>query len=1253
MAKREVELQSGSMTVTDHGTMSACRQVYSLAKKNKLIPILGVEGFFRDDNCSILSEGGIERDEEGTTKEYNKYYHCTIHFRDQEAYETGARILSEADAVAERHGSERKPMFNWAQLEEIGAKNTTITSSCLVGMVQRHLLADRPDLAIQYYEKLRSVVRPGSFLVELFPHRTDKQWVKGVFIKVEGQEKPIRYHFEKRIKVEVNGKLEETSAEEFAKKWYKKTPEKAVLVQHMYYRKWQDFEEGPRLILNVEQIQDFVQNECSDWAPNGDSQRGTNEFLYRLARRYGDLILISDDSHFAHPDDKVVQDIRLLSLTGGKDSWRFYGSYHRQSSAEAYEYFKREMGTTEAEFESWVENSKQWADGFKDFKFVDRKELPTKFYPKETLEHTFSLINKHGRMNWSDPVMCDRLEAEIRMLHENGVIDLLPYFFTLEEAVSYCIAQGRYTGAGRGSAAGLLLSYVLGITHINPLKYDLSRERFLTEDRIKGGKLPDIDQDLAERDLIINPDTGWLKKRFGDHYAQISTDTQLRLKSSIKDVHRVRSGYVLPEIEALTKKMPIPPQGISDRDFVFGYKDSNGDKVRGISETDPALMQYIDNFPEEWAIVCKCLGITRNKSRHACAYVVANEPIHNFLPLTTVSDYRVTQYTASWVEEAGGIKMDFLGLNTLKDIEACVRLVQERAGYVQKDETIGGIKVPGMYVIPDLEEAGGQLLSVWDLPEDQPVFKDICSGNTPTVFQFNTPAARQWLTQAFWNNGDYALKSIEGISAFTALDRPGPLDAKVSEGGVERNMLEEFAARARGEKPIGNNDILDKMFPETYGIIVYQEQLQKAFQVIGKTTGTEADNFRIHISKKKMSEVMKDKDLFMPGAIETVGEQEAQRLWDMMETFGQYGFNKSHAVCYAYTGYVCAWLKRYYPLEWWTAVLRNAERNEVNNNFWQYCGHLIDPPDIKLSGDTFEIQNERIRAPLSLLNGIGPTAHEELLSGRPYDNLADFLAKLYQRRKERGTVVVKKKEKKDRKTKEVTVTEEKFLKLGRSALNKTIIAKLIISGSMDSFFPEGLGVPEKMNLFFETKAQVEGKKKPDEIDMKFINITALQRYVMRKEILPAFADPLAPLVANLNLDNFGEQDGRYFFKLAKEFQGSKLIPVVSGDQLRMLEGKAELLSPIKVAVAAYVYEVKRFWQNKAVKVSFEVDGERFEYNKWPSGKDRKPVKVPEGCEKAVCLLTLTRFNESKPFTLDDIEVVQTATSDLPEEASAE
>jgi DNA polymerase III alpha subunit len=526
-AKKEKELGTGVITCTDHGSLAAVCKVAALAKKYGLIAIPGLEAYFRDDSCPILTKLGVMKTDDvprgcdkdkwelehptGNFVKYNKYYHLTLGFRDYNAYLKSVKLLSNADDRAERHGSERKPLFDWNDIEEIAATNTTLGSGCLVGMVSRHLIKQDSTVKLAaakaYFERLLHLFKD-RFFIEVFPHVCSHNYVSGVFVTYtldKNNPTPViqKYYTGKLIKTLESGEI---TTESLAKKWNSKNPQTIVAVKN--YRVWEDLP-SPRYVLDVVLKNGFFQNECSPASPDGDIQWGVNKFMMGMAKKYNIPILISDDSHFCDASQKIVQDVKLAQMDkwDSGSSWRFYESYHRQTSAEAYAYFNKQHNIQEKEFESWVDNAKQWADGFKNFKFDNTVQLPTKFFPKDTLAYTKELIQKYGRMPKNDPRYMARLKQEIELFHNNGVIDLLPYFWIDEEINRIYANQGILTGCGRGSAAGVLLSYLIGVTAIDPIKYDLSLDRFLTKDRIKSGKYPDIDLDFPSRDLLCGQET--------------------------------------------------------------------------------------------------------------------------------------------------------------------------------------------------------------------------------------------------------------------------------------------------------------------------------------------------------------------------------------------------------------------------------------------------------------------------------------------------------------------------------------------------------------------------------------------------------------------------------------------------------------------------------------------------------------------------------------------------------------------------
>jgi DNA polymerase III alpha subunit len=1266
-AKREVELGTGAITCTDHGWMGACSDTYELAKKHSLTPILGVEAYLRDDDCDILKKHGIEKDEKGTFASYNKYYHLCIHCKNQQAYSALSERLSWASINrSEKHGSEKKPLFSWSDLEMLGEYDVTMTSGCLIGVVGRHFQQHgRADIAEDYYQRLRGLVKPGNFYVEVFPHKCTHYWESAVYLTFEDGTKR-RFRPEKRIRVNGDkGPLEPTAVE--LSKMFKKLGENVTLTAVKNYRTWDDEKEIKR-IVEINAVEGFQENECKPWSPTPDYQKGVNEMLVHFAKKYGDKIIISDDAHYAYAEDKAIQDMKLTSSGG---TWKFHNTYNRMSSDEARETLMHTLGIDERTFEEWIDNSHEFKSQFKDFKFVDKVQLPVSRYPADTLSHLRTLIAKHGRMDWNNAAMRERLQKEIELFHKNGTIDLLPYFFLAEEVIDVYRQRRLMTGPGRGSSSGTIISYLLGITHIDPLRFDLSLDRFITLDRIKSGKLPDIDMDLPDRDVLMDPQNGWLVKEFGDKAAAIATKTSLRLKSSIKDVMRSKYGKVPGEIEVLCNRIPLPPQGIDDASWVFGYHSDDGKEVKGLFEESEDLRNFAAQYPEEWEVVKGALGIARGFSRHASAWVLSEVPIHTFAPVTEISGYRTTQYTMGGVEARGGLKMDFLGLACLKDLQDCVDFLQKKnGGLITEDQIINGIKVPGHFCVP----IKGQLYSIWDLPEDQAVLRDVAEGKTETVFQLNTKSAIKWLKEfnhwADEENGKKAISSVMDIANFTALDRPGPLDAEVTDPETKRsfNMLQEYARRARGLKPIGEVPALTELLPETYGVLVTQEGLEKAYRVLTECTGAEATDFRGNVAKKKMDKVEKAYPKFMERAGAKIGPIEAQKVWDQMITFGRYGFCKAHAVDYAHIAYACAYFKKHFPLEWWCAVLKNADKKEIVEKFWKFCKNYVNPPDIQFSGAVFEIQGNKIRAPLSFLQGVGPKAHEELVEGRPYTDIAGFCQKIRDRKVAKAVPSIDKETGEPKRDKQGNVK----MRLGRSALGAGVVNKLICSGVMDSLFDPDILLVDKLYKYLEISSRLDGKK-TFKLDPKWTSIDGIDQYQIMKEILPISAVSLHAVMKNF--PHFGVEEIRrgdnVSYKLTnppdeiKEvFKYYKLPQFPEG--LHLLEGNAmEYFNtdfPIEtgtrwlIGTFAFIVSDRRFkyaeGKKEAMDLTIDSSGYLFNAVMWPE-QDTGKLKGPkEDLTNTICFVILSRYRQDRPATIQAVHVIRAAQGTESEEESS-
>lgn len=1259
--EREIELETGAVTATDHGFMGACSEIYDLAKKNKLVPILGMESYLRDDNCPILAAHGIEK-EDDKFAHYNKYYHFCVHCMNEKAYNALSVRLSDAfEKRGEKHGSEIKPIFTWEDVEELGQYDLTMSSGCLIGVSARHLMSERPDIAEAYYQKMRSCVKPGNFIVEIFPHVCDQYFEKGVFLTF-GDGSRRKFSWTKKLRIECEGKALEIPADEFSKNYKKMIG--PVLVAYKHYHKWIDL--PPQSVISAESIEGFLENECRDWAGGSDYQKGANQFMLRMASKYGDKILVSDDSHY-HTESR--HEVQTMKLTANGGNWSFANNYARMSSQKAFETLKYTLGITEKQFEEWVDNSYEFRDKFKDFKFSDKIQLPTSRYPSDTVSHLKTLINKHGRMKWHDRRWTSRLAQEIELFKNNGTIDLLPYFFLSEEAIDQYNQRGLLTGPGRGSSGGVAIAYLLGITHVDPIENNLSLDRFITVDRIRSGKLPDIDMDLGNVDILKDPKTGWLEQEFGNKSATIATATTLRLKSSIKDAMRSRYGHVSSEVERLCSTIPNPPQGITDAAFLWGYTSEDGKEVKGFWDESENLRAFAESEPKVWEIVKSCLGITRSFSRHASATILSEIPVKEFLPTMLISGVRTTQYTMTGVEARGGLKMDFLGLSTLNDIQDCIEAVQERhGGKVIESKVIDGIKVLPHMCVP----FGGEYRSVWNLPEEMGVFKDVCAGNTETVFQLSTQSAIKWLAEFKQPlvDGLPAISTKDGIATFTALDRPGPLDAFVTDNENNKwNMLQEYARRARGEKATGEVKALSAMLKETFGVLVMQEQLQYVYQQLTDCDGIKATEFRTNIAKKKMEKVQAAYGEFIEKATPKVGSAAAKEIFEQLQVFGRYGFCRAHARNYGEIAYVCAFLKHFYPLEWWTSVLKNASKEKIVEKLWKHVSDRVLEPDVQLSGEFFQIEGDKIRAPLSFLTGVGPQAHKELVQGRPYVDFKDFADRSIQ------TKLKGAKPKLDKDGQPTVVDGQVKMTLGRSSLGPGLVFKLIASGTMDSLFPN-VSMAEKIAMYAQYVAESTAKptKKPRKkpivakIPDEWKDIDKIHQYQVSKEILPVYSRSLLRVLADypsFNIETRVTKSGTSYIQNFKKDNVSDnmqqndldLAPLrlIEGNQIKYFDEQFQVVEGQRFLYGSYVYVLaeRRFKfpknapadeQKAALSITFDSCGQVYEMVKWPDRQSGKLVAPTEDLTGAICFCVFSRYRSDRKAVIESITVVRSSLS---------
>jgi len=740
---------------------------------------------------------------------------------------------------------------------------------------------------------------------------------------------------------------------------------------------------------------------------------------------------------------------------------------------------------------------------------------------------------------------------------------------------------------------------------------------------------------------------GWLQNRFPDHFAQIGTINTLRLKNAVRDVARAVMGSVPPDIERMCKGFLVPPQGLSDERFIMGYTSPEGE-VPGSIEIDKNLQEYIYKYPKQWEVVKDSLSLWRSRGRHAAGYVISNEPIDEFIPTTQVGGVKALSFTGPECESVGAIKMDFLTVNAVKDVQIAIKIIQSRhLGGKPQDQKLNGSLVPGLRIVPGKE---GALHDIWDLPQEPEVFADLCSGKVETVFQFDSNSARQCLK---YFNG--IINSISDMAIFTALDRPGPLDYLVTNFDSptqKHSVLVEYSRRAKGLAP--SPDIIkemDALCPETKGLMIYQESLMRVYQELTGCTLAEAEEFRGNAGKKKLAAMEKAYTFFIERATSKVGKESAQAVWDSIITFAKYSFNKSHAVSYVTLSYACLWLKHYYPLEWWCAVLRSATKEEIDTRFWKYCGNLVLLPDIKLSKGDWEIEGDKIRAPISMLFGMGEAAHNQLAHSAPYADLKSFCQAIINHRK--SNLVEKTKTEEDGTTKKVTAW-------GRSALDIGKIHNMLYAGSMEAFFGPDKTLSACIEEYHATMKELhalEGVKyaKPSK---KLPSLDALGRYQAKKAVLPPFGADLRPLVMQIGLPEYLVVEGRalrfkyraYSYDSGKE--ESTFDPVVGGKRLEELETSEGFVEKnYRCGIIAYVEpwdsdKRKKYFnygpgkEKEACKFFVEVDGIKKEMVYWPGRDGSLPGELKRVEAGSIVAMIINKSSGRTDFAVRELKVIR-------------
>lgn len=551
----------------------------------------------------------------------------------------------------------------------------------------------------------------------------------------------------------------------------------------------------------------------------------------------------------------------------------------------------------------------------------------------------------------------EKAKLKERLAYELGIIvamDFPAYFLIVQDYINWAKRNGITVGPGRGSGAGSLVAYCIGITAIDPIKYGLLFERFLNPDRVS---LPDLDVDFCfeRRGEVID----YVKEHYGkDHVGQICTFTTLKAKAVIKDVARVLD-FSPAEANELTAMIP----------------DSIGDKkevlLQDAIDAVPILRDFMIDSPRHQKLfdtALKLEGLARNVSLHAAGIVIGRERLDEYVPLCVPDQENgmaASQYTMTQIEDCGLVKMDFLGLKTLTLIDHTVELIRKR--------------------IPDFD-----ILKVPD--NDKKTFGMLTLGNSDCVFQFESKGMQDVLKRA-------KPSCIEEMVALNALYRPGPMQFINSYiAGKENPSLIKYPDPA-----------LEELLKPTYGVIVYQEQVMKAAQIIAGYSLGQADNLRRIMGKKKKEKLAEELVKFVNGAVANgYTEEHAKEIFHILEPFAGYGFNKSHAVAYTVIAYRTAYLKAHFPVEFMAANLTNEQGDP--DKFEQYanlCSRLgieILPPSINASEVGFSVEGKAIRFGFAGIRGIGKDVAKLIVKERKengfYKDFDDFI-----RRSEQNVLV--------------------------------------------------------------------------------------------------------------------------------------------------------------------------------------------------------------------------------------------------------
>ncbi len=677
-----------------------------------------------------------------------------------------------------------------------------------------------------------------------------------------------------------------------------------------------------------------------------DGQEPVNKMLIQLSQEENVKLICSNDVHFINKEDHEAHTI-LIHLNTGKDLGEDLDMHY---TGQEYMKTPEEMQELFSDVPEALEGVDEVVSKVERFELAREVILPVFPLPQgftdenEYLRH-ISYLGARKRYPEVNAEVEERLDHELQIIKNMGFPG---YFLIVQDFINKAREMNVIVGPGRGSAAGSAVAYCVGITDIDPIKYNLLFERFLNPERVN---MPDVDVDFDDegRDRVLQ----YVVDKYGDDkVAQIVTFGSMAARSSIRDVARVLK-LPLPEADRLAKMVP----------------DTPGTSLKEVLKNDPQLKKIKEN---EDTLEGKTLkfarileGSVRNTGTHACGVIIGPENLMEYLPLATAKDSKlpVTQYDGNYVESVGMLKMDFLGLKTLSIIKDALKNINLRHG---KDISVDNIPL-----------------------DDEKTYELFQQGNTVATFQFESEGMREHLKRLKPTN-------IEDLIAMNALYRPGPME-----------FIPQFVNRKQGKEKVDYpHPLLEEILKPTYGIMVYQEQIMQTAQILGGFSLGNADLMRRAMGKKKMEIMEGMKKQFVKGAYETheIPEEKSLAVFAVMQDFAKYGFNRSHAAAYSFIAYKTGYLKAHYTAEYMAAVLTH-NLHDIEKKLTPFIldcqsnGIPVLGPDVNESHANFTVnQNGEIRFGMAAIKGVGENAVNSLVEERdangPFRDIFDLVKRV-------------------------------------------------------------------------------------------------------------------------------------------------------------------------------------------------------------------------------------------------------------------